>query len=94
MSRLDLDALDVDVLHFPGSRDALHADGTKQSKTNFRYVLASLKLLLRPVFFQRVVRFLRVHVINKVLQLRFLHKRMIPRSLTKLHPSRIMAPSR
>ena len=51
MSRLDLDALDVDVLHFPGSRDALHADGTKQLKTNFRYVLASLKLLLRPVFF-------------------------------------------
>ena len=37
---------------------------------------------------------MRVHVIYKVLQLRFLHKRMIPRSLTKLHPSRVMAPSR
>jgi hypothetical protein len=41
--------------YFSHHRDALHADGVdgmKQAKRNFRYVLASLKLL-RPVFFSR-----------------------------------------
>jgi hypothetical protein len=48
VSRLDQDALDVMRLDQDVS---LHGvDGMKQAKRNFRYVLASLKLL-RPVFF-------------------------------------------